>query len=86
MVKMVILGTYTCEIMYLLTIKMTSRTILHKTGTGELRTLGFLTCHLGPVHSQQTPFGAAKRVVDRGSLLSNLFPAMTGSLCSAKDY
>ena len=25
-------------------------TILHETGTGELRNLGFLTRHLSPVH------------------------------------
>lgn len=34
-------------------------TTLHETGTGELCALGFLTHHLGPVHSQQTPFGVA---------------------------
>ncbi len=35
-------------------------TTLHETDTGELRTftLGFLTRHLGPVHSWQTPFGS----------------------------
>ena len=31
----------------------------HETGTGELRTLGFLTRHFGPVHSRQTGFGVA---------------------------
>jgi hypothetical protein len=34
--------------------------ILHdEARTGELRALGFPTHHLGPVHSQQTPFGVA---------------------------
>jgi len=32
---------------------------LHEIGTGELRAVGFLTHHLGPVHSRQTPFGVA---------------------------
>ena len=31
-------------------------TIRHETGTGELRALGFLTHHLGPVRSRQAPF------------------------------
>jgi len=34
-------------------------TTLHETGTEELHALGFLTRHLGPVHSLQTPFGVA---------------------------
>ena len=29
----------------------------YEIGTGELRSLSFLTRHLGPVHSRQTPFG-----------------------------
>jgi hypothetical protein len=34
-------------------------TTLHETDTGKLRAPGFLTRHLGPVHSGHTPFGAA---------------------------
>jgi hypothetical protein len=56
-----ILGTYTCELMYLLTIVMTNRRrpsmrLVLETFAPSV----FLTHYLGPVHSrQQTQFGVA---------------------------
>jgi hypothetical protein len=62
MVKMIMIN----ELMYLLTILIT--------GTGELRALGFLTRHLGLVHSRQTLFGVVYSSASRRSWFASFPP------------
>lgn len=59
-------------------IRVSSATILHETGTGELRAFAFQARHLGPVYSQQTPLSVLQCIVVDHRLLSHLFSRNDG--------